>query len=124
MIDAFERAPSELCALVLEDIHGAVTRVPSTATAYPHRQPGFNLLLIASWTDRDQTDACIAWARELFDALLPHTADRAYMNYLSADDHDRVHEAYGPNLERLVQLKGRYDPDNLFRLNHNIDPNA
>jgi FAD/FMN-containing dehydrogenase len=124
MIDAFERAPSELCALVVEDIHGAVTRVPSTATAYPHRQPGFNLLLIASWTDRDQTDACIAWARELFDALSPHTADRSYMNYLSADDHDRVREAYGPNLERLVQLKGHYDPDNLFHLNHNIDPNA
>jgi FAD/FMN-containing dehydrogenase len=124
MIEAFERAPSELCAVVLEDFHGAVTRVPATATAYPHRLPGFNLLLIASWTDRDQTDTCIAWARETFDALSPHTADRSYTNYLSADDHDRVGQAYGPNLERLVQLKRRYDPDNLFRLNHNINPNA
>ena len=124
MIAAFERAPSQLCALVLEDVHGAITRVPSTATAYPHRAPGFNLLLIASWADREQEDACIAWARELFDALSPHTADRAYTNYLSADDHDRVREGYGTNLERLVQLKRRYDPDNLFHLNHNIDPDA
>ena len=49
-------------------------------------------------------------------------ADRSYSNYLPADDHDRVGQAYGPNHERLVELKRRYDPDNLFRLNHNIDP--
>jgi hypothetical protein len=48
-------------------------------------------------------------------------ADRSYTNYLSADDYDRVRQAYGPNYERLVELKRRYDPDNLFRLNHNID---
>jgi hypothetical protein len=51
-------------------------------------------------------------------------ADRSYTNYLSADDYDRVRQAYGPNYERLVELKRRYDPDNLFRLNHNIDPNG
>jgi FAD/FMN-containing dehydrogenase len=122
MTDALERAPSELCALVVEDVHGAVTRVSPTATAYPHREPGFNLLLISSWIDPGQTDTCIAWARETFDALEPHMADRSYTNYLSADDHYRVAEAYGPNLERLVELKRRYDGDNLFRLNQNIDP--
>ena len=122
MAAAFERAPSQLCALVVEDFHGAVTRVASSATAYPHREPGFNLLLIAQWTDPAQTDACIAWARETFDALSPYMADRSYSNYLAADDHGRVRQAYGGNLERLVQLKRRYDPHNLFRLNHNIDP--
>jgi FAD/FMN-containing dehydrogenase len=122
MTRAFERAPSELCALVVEDFHGAVTRVPPTATAYPHRSPGYNLFLISQWTDPGQTDAGIAWARETFDALSPYMADRSYTNYLSADDHDRVRHAYGPNYERLVELKRRYDPDNLFRLNHNIDP--
>ena len=122
MAEAFERAPSELCALVVEDFHGAVTRVPSTATAYPHRERGFNLFLISQWTDPAQTDASITWARETFDALSPYMADRCYTNYLSADDYDRVRHAYGPNYERLVELKRRYDPDNLFRLNHNIDP--
>jgi FAD/FMN-containing dehydrogenase len=124
MIEALERAPSELCALVVEDFHGAVTRVSPTAMAYPHREPGFNLLLISSWIDPAQTDACIAWARETFETLKPYMADRSYTNYLSADDHDRVAQAYGPNLGRLVELKRRYDPDNLFRLNQNIDPSG
>ena len=122
MATAFERAPSELCALVVEDFHGAVTRVATTATAYPHREPGYNLFLISQWTDPAQTDAGVAWARETFDALSPFMADRSYTNYLSADDYDRVLQAYGPNYDRLVELKLRYDPDNLFRLNHNIDP--
>jgi FAD/FMN-containing dehydrogenase len=122
MTSAFERAPSELCALVIEDFHGAVTRVAPTATAYPHRERGYNLFLISHWTDPGQTDKGIAWARETFDALSPYMADRSYTNYLSADDYDRVRQAYGPNYERLVELKRRYDPDNVFRLNHNIDP--
>jgi FAD/FMN-containing dehydrogenase len=108
--------------LGIEDFHGAVTRVPPTATAYPHRQPGYNLLLISQWTDPAQTDTGIAWARDTFDALAPYLAERSYTNYLSADDHDRVRQAYGPNYERLVELKRRYDPGNLFRLNHNLDP--
>ena len=124
MIRAFEQAPNELCALVVEDFHGAVTRVAPTAMAYPHREPGYNLLLISQWTDPADTDAGIAWARETFDSLSPYMADRSYTNYLSADDYDRVRQAYGPNYERLVELKRRYDPDNLFRLNHNIDPNG
>jgi FAD/FMN-containing dehydrogenase len=121
---AFERAPSELCALIIEEFHGAVTRVAPTATAYPHREPGHNLLLISQWTDPADTEVGIAWARETFDALSPYMADRAYVNYLSADAYDRVRQVYGPNYERLVELKRRYDPDNLFRLNHNIDPKA
>jgi FAD/FMN-containing dehydrogenase len=124
MTGAFEQAPSELCALVVEDFHGAVTRVPPTTTAYPHRDPGFNLFLISQWSDPAKTDACIAWARETFDALAPYMADRSYTNYLPADDYDWVRHAFGPNYERLVELKRRYDPDNLFRLNQNIDPNA
>jgi FAD/FMN-containing dehydrogenase len=124
MTRAFERAPSQLCALVVEDFHGAVTRVAPTATAYPHREPGYNLFLISQWTDAAQTDTCVAWARATFDALAPYMADRSYTNYLSADDYDRIRQAYGPNYGRLVELKRHYDPDNLFRLNHNIDPKA
>jgi FAD/FMN-containing dehydrogenase len=125
MIAAFERAPSDLCALVLEDFHGAVTRVDPTNTAYPHRQPGFNFLLISSWRDASDTEAGITWARETFRALAPYMAKRAYTNYLAADDHEaRVREAYGPNYERLVELKRRYDPHNLFHLNQNISPDG
>jgi FAD/FMN-containing dehydrogenase len=124
MTRAFEHAPSELCALVIEDFHGAVTRVPTTATAYPHRQPGFNLFLISQWSDPGRTEAGIEWARETFDALSPYMSDRSYTNYLSADDYDRVRAAFGSNYDRLAELKRGYDPDNVFRLNHNIAPAA
>jgi FAD/FMN-containing dehydrogenase len=124
LVQAFDRAPTELCALIIEDLHGAATRVEPTATAFPHRQPGHNLLLISQWTDPADSDACIAWARTTFESLAPHMADRAYTNYLPADDHDRIRQAYGVNYHRLVELKRRYDPGNLFRLNQNIDPGA
>ena len=71
MTRAFEQAPSELCALVVEDFHGAVTRVAPTAMAYPHREPGYNFVLISQWTDPADTDAGIAWARETFDRRRP-----------------------------------------------------
>jgi FAD/FMN-containing dehydrogenase len=122
LVEAYERAPTDLCALVIEGFQGAPTRVDPTATAYPHRQPGHNLLLISQWTDPADSDAGIAWARTTFEALTPHMAERAYTNYLPADDHGRVREAYGVNYERLVELKRRYDPYNLFHLNQNIDP--
>jgi FAD/FMN-containing dehydrogenase len=124
LVDAFERTPSERCVLVVEEFHGAVTRVPPEATAYPHREPGFNLLLISQWTDPAATEAGIAWARQTFEALSPFMADRSYTNYLAADDHDRVRQAFGPNYERLVQVKRRYDRHNRFRGNQNIDPNG
>jgi FAD/FMN-containing dehydrogenase len=98
--------------------------VPATATAYPHRDPGFNLFLISQWTDPGRTDTAIAWARETFAALAPYMVDRSYTNYLPADDYDGVRQAYGANYERLLEHKRQYDPENLFRLNHNINPKA
>jgi FAD/FMN-containing dehydrogenase len=123
MVEAFEQAPSDLCALAIEDFHGAATRVDPTSTAFPHRRPGFNLLLISQWRDASDTDAGVAWAHDTFAALAPHMADRSYTGYLMADDHQvRLRQTYGPNYERLVELKRRYDPRNLFDLNQNLAP--
>jgi UDP-N-acetylenolpyruvoylglucosamine reductase len=122
MVDAFEAAPSIMSGMVIENFHGAVTRVDPTATAFPHRQPGYNLALIGEWLDPAATDANVAWVRETFAALEPYMAPQAYVNYLGADDASRIRNAYGPNYDRLVELKRRYDPENRFRLNQNIDP--
>jgi FAD/FMN-containing dehydrogenase len=122
LAEAFERAPSDKCALVIEGFGGEATRVEPTAMAYPHREAGHNLLLISQWTNPADSDAGIAWARTTFEALAPHMAERFYTNYLPADDHDRVRQAFGVNYERLVELKRHYDPDNVFHLNQNIDP--
>lgn len=124
MIEAFNSSPITTwgSGLLVEHFHGAVTRVDPRATAFPHRRPGYNFTIFAKWTDHAQTAASIAWARETFESLRRHTADSAYVNYLDADDAKRIHSAYGPNYDRLVELKRRYDPDNLFHLNQNIAP--
>ncbi len=122
MIAAFEAAPSTMSALMVEHFHGQVCRVEPTATAYPHREPGYNLVLIGQWLDPAETAANLAWVRETYSALQPYMAPKAYVNYLADDENDQVHNAYGPNWDRLVEIKRRYDPTNLFRLNHNIDP--
>jgi FAD/FMN-containing dehydrogenase len=122
LVDAFERVPSPMSGLVIEHFHGAVTRVDPTATAYPHREPGFNLVLLGEWLDPADDAANVAWVRSTFDAVAPHTSDAVYVNYLGSDEPDRVRNAYGPNWERLVTLKRRWDPDNVFHLNQNIDP--
>ena len=103
---------------------GAVTRVDATATAFAHRAPGYSLLIVSQWPDPRETEPNITWAKETFEALHPYMANRSYVNNLTADDGRLVHHLWGANYERLVTVKRRYDPDNIFRLNHNIDPSA
>jgi FAD/FMN-containing dehydrogenase len=122
LTESLRKAPSIMSGLIVEHLHGKITRIGATDTAFPHREPGYNLVLIAEWLDPADDDANIAWAKESFAALDPHLADSAYVNYLGDDDGARVRAAYGPNWDRLVAVKKRYDPDNVFHLNHNIDP--
>ena len=123
MVDQFSRCPSPMSSMLLEHFHGAVSRVPVEATAFPHRTPGFNLLVASEWVDPGEDGAQIAWARETYEALKPFMASGGYVNYLSGDEpEDRVAAAYGVNYERLRQVKRRFDPENLFRMNQNILP--
>jgi FAD/FMN-containing dehydrogenase len=122
-IDRFASVPSPMTAILLEHFHGAVTRVGATETAVPHRSEGWNLLIPSVWTDPAGTEANIAWSRETFAALRPHFAAGRWLNYLGDDQaDDAVRAAYGPNYERLREIKRRYDPENVFHLNHNIAP--
>ena len=122
-VERFATVPSPMTAMLFEHFHGAVTRVGPTETAVPHRDPGWNLLLPSVWTDPAATDANIRWTRETFAALRPHFSARRWLNYLGDDQgDDAIRDAYGPNYERLRVVKRRYDPDNVFHLNHNIAP--
>jgi FAD/FMN-containing dehydrogenase len=119
----FASAPSPMMAILFEHFHGAVTRVGATETAVPHRDEGWNLLLPSVWTDPDDTAASVAWTRDSFAALQPHLGSGRWLNYLGDDQADNaIRAAYGPNYDRLVEIKRRYDPDNVFHLNHNIVP--
>ena len=97
--------------------------VPRRETAFPHRRPGYNLLIISEWLDSAQSEACIAWARGTYDAMRPFMAQGRYVNYLGDDESaDTVAAAYGTTYERLRKIKKQYDPRNVFRLNQNITP--
>ena len=122
-IEQFAATPSPLNAILIENFHGAVTRVGATDTAVPHRRQGYNLLLPSVWLDSADTEANIAWTRATFDLLSPYFAGRRWLNYFSDDDGtDAIRAAYGPNYDRLVEVKRRHDPENVFHLNHNIEP--
>jgi FAD/FMN-containing dehydrogenase len=125
MIDCFAACPTPMGQLLVEHFHGAVTRVGVADTAFPHRAEGYNMLVLSEWTDPHQNDACIAWARNSFAALRPYAGAGRYVNYFDADERgDAVAVAYGPNHRRLQQIKAKYDPSNIFRLNQNILPTA
>ena len=123
MIGQFAEAPSPMDAILLEHFHGAATRIPVEATAYPHRRVGYNLGIFAEWMDPKLTDPCVAWARKTYAAMEPYFADARYVNYLDDDEPpEDMGSVYGPNLSRLRKLKAKYDPDNVFHLNQNIQP--
>jgi FAD/FMN-containing dehydrogenase len=89
----------------------------------PHRDEGWNLVLPSVWTDPARTEANVAWTRETFAALRPQLTGGRWLNYLGDDQaDDAIRAAYGPNLERLREVKRLYDPANVFHLNHNIAP--
>ncbi len=121
--ERFATVPSPMTGILLEHFHGAVTRVGVNETAVPHREEGWNLLIPSIWTEPAESEANIAWTRETFDALRPHFRTGRWLNYLGDDQaEDAVRAAYGPSYDRLREVKRRYDPDNVFHLNHNIAP--
>ena len=122
MAERFASVPSPMTVILLEHFHGAVTRIAPTDTAVPHRDEGWNLLLPSEWTDPAHTEANIAWTKDTYAALSEHFSGGRWLNYLGDDQDDAIRSAYGPNYDRLVEVKRRYDPDNVFHLNHNIVP--
>jgi FAD/FMN-containing dehydrogenase len=124
MIDRFASCPSPMSAVMLEHFHGAAARVPVADTAYALRRTGYNLVILSQWKEAADDGRGVTWARESYDALQRFTGPSRYLNYL---DHDETADAelaaaYGPNLDRLRKIKGKYDPNNVFHHNVNIKP--
>jgi FAD/FMN-containing dehydrogenase len=125
MMECFARCPTPMGQLLLEHIHGAATRVDAGDTAFPHRQEGYNFLVLAQWMQPSDTSRCISWARETYERMRPFFASGRYVNYLDDDETgDPVAAAYGSNYRRLQRIKAKYDPKNFFRMNQNIRPLA
>ena len=121
-VQCFERTSSPMSGILFEHVHGSAARVDPAATAFPHRQRGYNMLVLSQWMDTDGTEAGIAWGRDAYAALQPFAAAGRYVNYLGDEDAGAVESAFGTNYARLRNVKARYDPENVFRLNQNIPP--
>ena len=108
----------------IEHWHGAATRVGTTDTAFPHRQHSYNLMYWSNWEEPSESEKNIQWTRDCWHALRPFLVEGSDGNYLSDEGDAYARAAYGPNYDRLVALKNKYDPTNFFRMNHNIRPTA
>lgn len=122
IIDFAGKLPSPQCEIFIGLIAGAPNRIAADAMAYGHRDARFVLNVHTRWDEATDDQKCIAWAREFFKASAPYASAGAYVNFMTAEEGERVAAAYGSNYERLVEIKRRYDPENVFCLNQNIKP--
>jgi FAD/FMN-containing dehydrogenase len=118
------RRPTPLTDIVIWHHGGAMTRVGEPETAYGGRDAPFLVTAEANWTDSAQNDEAITWAREVWAAMERHSTGNVYLNFpgLGEEQEELARAGYGANYERLAQLKAKYDPENLFRMNINIPP--
>ncbi|WP_011581784.1 MULTISPECIES: FAD-binding oxidoreductase [Chelativorans] len=124
VLEAIRRLPGPECEVFIGHVGGAAGRIATEATSFPQRSSHYVMNVHARWREPEMDQACIDWARGLFEAAKPYAIGTAYINFMPADETDRVAAAYGPNYQRLAELKARYDPTNLFRLNQNVRPTA
>jgi FAD/FMN-containing dehydrogenase len=124
MVAHFGRVTSPLSAMIFQQLGNAVSRVPSGATAFGHRDAGYEWATISGWLDPGESESHIQWTRAFSQAMLPFTKG-FYINQVGTEDEegaDVIREAFGANYQRLADLKRQYDPTNLFRHNQNITP--
>lgn len=122
LLKALGALPDPQCEIFIAHVGGAMARVAEAATAFPQRRAHFVMNAHTRWSDAALDADCIAWARDLFAKTATFSEGSAYVNFMPEDEAGRVIGAYGTNIERLRQIKAKYDPQNLFRLNHNILP--
>ena len=116
------KAPTVSSTMHLYPIDGACHDVAQDATAFGHRDANFAMVLISGWDEPSDDATNIRWVRDYSDAIAPHSEAGGYINFMDEDDNTRVRTNYGSNYDRLVEIKRKYDPDNVFRICQNIAP--
>ena len=120
LIQRAQEKPTPETILVLWLYGGAMNRVPVSETAFRGRNVSMLYSVDLVWDNPADSERYIAWARDYVKSLQPYSAGGLYVNF--ASDPEAAQAAYGPNHQRLVELKNKYDPQNLFRMNQNIKP--
>jgi FAD/FMN-containing dehydrogenase len=103
-------------------INGACHRVPADATAFAGRDMTFATVMAGMWPDPARNQENVAWVRDYYEALRPHSSSAGYVNFMAEDDRAHVRDDFRDHYTRLALIKKTYDPGNLFRLNQNIEP--
>lgn len=122
LVEYANKLPSPHTEVFVGFLAGQANRVPPDATAYAMRDARFVMNVHGRWEQAADDQRCIAWAREFFRAAAPHATGGAYVNFMTQEETDRIAAAYGPNYEPLLRLKKKFDPTNLFSMNHNLNP--
>ena len=116
------RLPTMQSAMNLYPINGAVHRVDRKDTAFSYREATWAEVIVGVDPDPAKKERITTWAKEYWEALHPHSAGGAYVNFMMDEGEDRVKDSYRDNYEKLAAVKGKFDPTNLFRVNQNIQP--
>ncbi|EMP4395804.1 FAD-binding oxidoreductase [Vibrio parahaemolyticus] len=116
------KLPSPQCEIFIASLGCAASRPEPESMAYSSRDANYVLNVHGRWDSAEDDQACIAWARDFFAKTKPYASGGAYINFLTQDEAERTKSAYGPTYARLQQIKKKYDPTNLFRMNQNIKP--
>lgn len=122
VIEYAGKLPSPQCEIFVGTIGGQTARIAPEAMAYSSRDANYVMNVHGRWESVAEDERCIAWAREFFAKSQPFASAGAYINFLTQEETDRIAFAYGATYKRLVELKKKYDPTNLFRMNQNIKP--
>ena len=122
VIEQSNAVASPLSMVQLQIVDGAVRNIAVADTAYSQRDAGFNIAVEAKWIEQEDGERYIGWVRNFASALQPYSAHTSLVNFLGDASPAEVRAAFGNNYERLAQIKAKYDPTNLFRLNPNIEP--
>jgi FAD binding domain-containing protein/berberine-like enzyme len=124
LVEAAATIPSSQTQIELAYLGGVAGEVGATETAFGDRSAPFIINLLAQWPNESADAEHISWVRGLFTKLRPAMRPGVYVNFMSADEQDRVPESYHERWERMVAVKSHYDPKNFFRLNQNVLPRS
>ncbi len=125
MVDAFAHVTSPLSFVAIQQVGGEMQRGAGDEAAYSHRDALYNQITFTAWEDPGESEVHIKWARDLWSGLEPHSTGGVYVNDIgleSEEGADQIRAAFGSGYQRLVELKNKYDPNNLFRHNQNVRP--
>jgi len=122
VISAGENLPGPQCEIFIAHIEGAPNKVPAEDMAYCARETSYILNIHARWDNAEEDNQFRDWSRDVFQATKPFASNGVYVNFMTEEEGDRVSDAYGNNYKRLVEIKRKYDPENLLHLNQNIKP--